>query len=94
MTKGHRLSWDTFAWHRLVFNSECSVIRETPVKSGQWTGKSLNFPSVTCKRGQFASCEYPFNIDFNSSSADFIDLAWNLPCIFSTNGKGKTGSNA
>ena len=31
--------------------------------------------------GQFASCEYPLNINFCSCSAGFIDLAWNLQMV-------------
>ena len=30
-------------------------------------------------REQFASCKHPLSIDFYLSSADLIDLAWNLP---------------
>ena len=31
-------------------------------------------------RGQFDSCEYPLIISFDSTSADFIDLAQNSLC--------------
>ena len=39
-----------------------------------------NFHPLPGVMGQFASCEYPLNIDFYSTSAVFIDLARNSPC--------------
>ena len=30
LTKGHLLSWDTFAKHELAFNCKCLAIREHP----------------------------------------------------------------
>ena len=77
--KGQLLSRDAFARHRLVFNCKCPVIRgHLPNMDGGQANHKIFHP-LPGIRGQFASCEYPL-INFYSSGADFIDLAWNLPC--------------
>ena len=79
--KGHLLSWDTFAQHGLVFNffKRPAIRGYLPdADSGQEDHEIFHpLPGV---RGQSASCEYPLITDFYSPAADFIDLAWNLPC--------------
>ena len=48
------------------------------VDSGQANHKMFHLlPGV---RGQFVSCQYPFNVYFYLPIADFIDPAWNSPC--------------
>ena len=69
-----------FAWHGLVFNCKHPVIRgHLPNANRGQTNREIShvLPGM---RGQFAICEYLLNINFYSSSADFIDLAGNSPC--------------
>ena len=93
LTKGHLLSWDTFAWHGLVINCKCPVIREQLSNMDRGYANHKIFCLLFGMRGQFASCEYPLNINFNSEKADFIDLARNLLCGSAQNGRGGAGSN-
>ena len=63
---------------RLVFNCKRPAIRGHLLDADRGQGNHEIFhplPGI-----QFANCKYPLNIDFYSHSADFIDLAQNLPC--------------
>ena len=78
--KGHLLYWNTFAWHRLLFNCKHPVISRHLLNVDSGQANYEIFCPLPGVRGQFASCEYPHKINFYSHSADFIDLVWNSPC--------------
>ena len=92
--KGHLLSWDTFALHRLVFSHKRPVIRGHLPNVDRGQANHKIFCLLCGMRGQLASFEYSLNINFCACNAHFIDLARNLLCGFSTNGTGKTRGNA
>ena len=92
--KGHLLSRDTFTHHRLIFNHKCPVIRVHLLNADSRQANHNIFCPLPGLRRQFASCEFPVNINFYSGSADFIDLLQNSLCGLGIYARGRTRSNA
>ena len=71
----------TFARHGLVFNCRRPVIRGHLLNADWGQTNPQSFCLLAGVRGQFASCEYPLNINLYSDSTDLTDLARNSPCV-------------